>query len=64
AGLGRERVDLPAIDLEQLFNRFLETERTNGNHDPAFSARFGEIGFAELKKAQATLAAELANEGS
>ncbi|MCO5220501.1 MAG: DNA repair exonuclease [Thermomicrobiales bacterium] len=64
AGLGRERVDLPAIDLEQLFNRFLETERTNGNHDPAFSARVGEIGRAELRKAQAALAAELANEGS
>ena len=62
AGLGRERVDMPAIDLQQLFGLFLETELAKGNHDPAFSARLQEIGLAELKAAQALVAAEIGNE--
>ncbi len=62
AGMGRERIDMPAIDLQSFFGLFVENERTNGNHDPAFSARFEEIGRAELKAAQAAVAAELGNE--
>ena len=62
AGLGRERVDMPAIDLQQLFALFLETELARGTHDPAFSARLAEIGLAELKAAQALVAAEIGNE--
>ena len=33
----RERVDLPTIDLEALFAKFVEGELANGNHDAAFS---------------------------
>ncbi|HET9660275.1 MAG TPA: metallophosphoesterase, partial [Thermomicrobiales bacterium] len=62
AGLGRERVDMPAIDLPQLFGLFAEGELAKGNHDAAFSARFQEIGLAELNAAQALVAAELGNE--
>lgn len=62
AGLGRDRVDMPSIDLEQLFALFIETELANGNHDAAFSARFEEIGRAELRAAQALVAAEIGNE--
>ena len=62
AGMGRERVDLPTIDLEALFARFVETELANGNHDAAFSARFAEIGLTELRAAQALVAAAVANE--
>jgi hypothetical protein len=62
AGMGRERVDLPSIDLEALFAKFLEGELANGNHDAAFSARFAEIGLTELRAAQALVAAEVANE--
>jgi exonuclease SbcD len=62
AGMGRERVDLPTIDLEALFAKFVEGELANGNHDAAFSARFAEIGLTELRAAQALVAAEVANE--
>ncbi len=62
AGLARDRVDLPAIDLEALFARFVEGELANGNHDAIFSARFQEIGLTELRHAQALVAAEVANE--
>jgi hypothetical protein len=62
AGLGRERVDMPTIDLPQLFALFVEKELANGNHDAAFSARFHEIGLAELRAAQALVAAEIGNE--
>ena len=62
AGLARDRVDLPAIDLEALFARFVEGELANGNHDATFSARFQEIGLSELRHAQALVAAEVANE--
>ncbi len=62
AGMGRERVDLPTIDLEALFAKFVEGELANGNHDPAFSARFNEIGLTELRWAQAQVAADVANE--
>jgi DNA repair exonuclease SbcCD nuclease subunit len=62
AGMGRERVDLPTIDLEALFAKFVEGELANGNHDAAFSARFTEIGLTELRAAQALVAAEVANE--
>ncbi len=62
AGLSRERVDLPAIDLPQLFGLFVEKELASGNHDAAFSARFQEIGLTELKAAQALVAAEIGNE--
>ena len=62
AGLGRERIDMPAIDLPELFGLFVATELAKGTHDPSFSARFAEIGLAELKAAQALVAAELGNE--
>lgn len=62
AGMGRARVDLPTIDLEALFGMFVESERANGNHDTAFSARFAEIGLTELRAAQALVAADVANE--
>lgn len=62
AGMGRERVDLPAIDLELLFAKFVEGELANGNHDPVFSQRFTEIGLTELRAAQALVAAEIGNE--
>jgi DNA repair exonuclease SbcCD nuclease subunit len=62
AGLGRDRVDMPTIDLPQLFGLFVEKELASGNHDAAFSARFHEIGLAELKAAQALVAAEIGNE--
>jgi len=62
AGMGRDRVDLPSIDLEALFAKFVEAELANGNHDAAFSARFNEIGLTELRAAQALVAAEVANE--
>ncbi len=62
AGLARDRVDLPAIDLEVLFTRFAEGELANGNHDATFSTRFREIGLSELRQAQALVAAEVANE--
>ena len=62
AGLGRERIDMPVIDLEALFAKFVEGELAKGNHDAAFSARFTEIGLAELRDAKARLADELGNE--
>jgi exonuclease SbcD len=62
AGLSRERVDMPAIDLNQLFELFVEKELASGNHEPEFSARFKEIGLAELRAAQALVAAEIGNE--
>lgn len=62
AGMGRERVDLPTIDLEALFGKFVDGEFANGNHDATFSARFAEIGLIELRAAQALVAAEVANE--
>lgn len=62
AGLSRDRIDMPAIDLPQLFGLFVESELAKGNHDPDFSARFTEIGLTELKAAQALVAAEIGNE--
>lgn len=62
AGLGRERIDMPAIDLPQLFALFVQSELANGNHDVSFSAHFSEIGLAELKAAQEQVAAEMRNE--
>ncbi len=62
AGLGRERVDMPVIDLPQLFGLFAEKELASGHHDATFSARFQEIGLAELQAAQALVAAEIGNE--
>jgi hypothetical protein len=53
---------MPTIDLPQLFGLFVEKELASGNHDAAFSARFQEIGLAELKAAQALVAAEIGNE--
>lgn len=64
AGLSRERVDLPAIDLELLFGKFVESEVARGNYDTAFAGSFSEIGLAELRAAQALVAAELGNEES
>lgn len=62
AGLGRERVEMPSVDVIQLFDLFVETEAKNGNHDPAFSVRFHEIGRAELEAAQAAVTAAIGNE--
>ena len=62
AGSGRERVELPTIDLEALFANSFEAELANGNHDAAFSPRFAEIGLTELRAAQAQVAADVANE--
>lgn len=62
SAMGRERVDLPAVDLEALFAEFVDRERTFGAFDETFAAQFLDIGLGELRAAQSLLAAEAASE--
>jgi argininosuccinate lyase len=57
---GAIEIDMSAEDI----HTFVEGELTSGNYDAVFSARFTEIGLAELRDAQARIAAEMANEGA
>ncbi len=63
AGLGRERIDMPVIDLPQLFGLFVEKELRERESRCGFLRPLpAKSVWPSLKKAQALVAAELGNE--